>query len=212
MDKPVSYLSLPTEGRLNELQNAEFYFQEKFIPNPAEVYQTIHDRVPWEQGEVIVYGKKFNEPRLSQIYSVRSINYSYSGRTKDTLIFPDFLETIRSNVSKYCSNLLKSDVNFDTCLCNYYRNGHDKIGMHSDKEDSLKPGAPIASISLGTERFFDVWCKDISPVQHDRYRMNLPSGSLLVMANNTQKYYTHGVPQQKTIKTGRINLTFRVTN
>ena len=47
----------------------------------------------------------------------------------------------------------KPPVKFNVCLLNYYQNGTQRIGWHSDREE---PGrsTPIASISLGVPRQF----------------------------------------------------------
>lgn len=42
-----------------------------------------------------------------------------------------------------------------------------------------------------------------------RYGIQLESGSLLVMWKHCQKKYLHSVPKDKSIKEGRLNLTFR---
>ena len=39
--------------------------------------------------------------------------------------------------------------------------------------------------------------------------LDLPGGSLLVMAGTTQRFWKHMVPKQPRVSEGRINLTFR---
>ena len=43
---------------------------------------------------------------------------------------------------------------FNSVLINYYRNGNDRVGSHSDDEKELGPLPSIASVSLGADRLF----------------------------------------------------------
>lgn len=98
-------------------------------------------------------------------------------------------------------------VNYTSVLANYYRDGNDIIGAHSDDEKDLAKDSIIASLSLGAERFFDIYSKDDGKKIK---RIKLSNGSLLLMGKNMQKLYKHAVPVQKTVKEGRINLTWRI--
>jgi len=42
-----------------------------------------------------------------------------------------------------------------------------------------------------------------------KYEFDLTNGSMVAMLGGTQLYWKHSVPQQKSIKEQRINLTFR---
>jgi alkylated DNA repair dioxygenase AlkB len=68
------------------------------------------------------------------------------------------------------------------------------------------PNAPIASISLGAERDFYLRLRDTHEVA---VKINLAHGSLLMMKEQTQKFYQHQVPKRAKCMTPRINLTFR---
>jgi alkylated DNA repair dioxygenase AlkB len=63
----------------------------------------------------------------------------------------------------------------------------------------------IASVSLGAERTFVLEHKRTK----ERHRIELTSGSLLLMAGETQRHWRHGVPKQSRPAGERINLTFR---
>ena len=102
-------------------------------------------------------------------------------------------------------------VNFNAVLLNLYRDGNDSIGWHSDDERELADGSVIASLSLGETRRFIFRNRDDHTQKIER---QLNHGDLLMMRDNTQKFWQHQVP--KTTKTianqipKRINLTFRV--
>ena len=66
-------------------------------------------------------------------------------------------------------------------------------------------GPVIASLSLGAARLFRLKRRDGSMA----FSKQLPGGSLLVMAGETQKHFKHEVPKERSVVEPRINLTFR---
>jgi alkylated DNA repair dioxygenase AlkB len=95
---------------------------------------------------------------------------------------------------------------FNSVLLNYYRDGRDSMGMHSDNEPELGPEPAIASVSLGAERTF--------VLQHtatrERVRIALTDGSLLLMAGSLQHHWSHGINKTARPIGSRVNLTFRL--
>eukprot|EP00455_Lapot_gusevi_P056542 TRINITY_DN941_c0_g1_i2.p1 TRINITY_DN941_c0_g1~~TRINITY_DN941_c0_g1_i2.p1 ORF type:complete len:110 (+),score=22.56 TRINITY_DN941_c0_g1_i2:29-331(+) len=85
-------------------------------------------------------------------------------------------------------------------------NGQKGIGFHCDREE-LDKDTPIASITLGAERWFEF--KEKGPNKEVCHRMMLHDGSLLVMGPDCQHKYLHCLPIDRAIRGGRINLTFR---
>ena len=100
----------------------------------------------------------------------------------------------------------KTKVEFNVCLLNYYQDGSQRIGWHSDREE-LGRSTPIVSISLGTSRQFLIRSK--TDGIHDRASITMTNGSMIVMENICQLKYLHSVPKESEVKDGRINLTFR---
>jgi len=88
---------------------------------------------------------------------------------------------------------------------NYYRDGKDYIGWHTDKE--MKENDIIVSISLGTTRRFQFMnIKD----NNIKYELSLEPGSLLVFDTIVgKKEWKHRIPKELKVKDGRINITFR---
>ena len=90
----------------------------------------------------------------------------------------------------------------------------DKLSWHADDEPQLDPKCCIASLSLGSERFFSIKHKnkvDDKNSQHKKYnhKLLLNHGSLLIMKPPFQEFWLHQVPVMKNVTTERINLTFR---
>jgi alkylated DNA repair dioxygenase AlkB len=97
---------------------------------------------------------------------------------------------------------------FNSVLLNYYRDGRDSVGMHSDDESELGTNPCIASLSLGETRTM-VFKPRIRNGQRP-VRIALESGSLLVMAGPTQSHWLHGVDKETRPCGPRVNLTFRM--
>jgi alkylated DNA repair dioxygenase AlkB len=98
-----------------------------------------------------------------------------------------------------------SGSEFNSCLLNFYHDGSDGMGWHSDDEKELDAQAPIASLSLGAKRKF--------AFRHKKDKTTTPlfleNGSALIMHAPTQEYWQHSLLKTKTSTTPRINLTFR---
>jgi alkylated DNA repair dioxygenase AlkB len=92
-------------------------------------------------------------------------------------------------------------------LLNYYRDGNDSMGWHSDDEPELGRNPLVASLNLGGPRRFDLRRKGSGRIEHS---LQLDSGSLLVMAGATQHHWQHQVAKTRKPVAPRINLTFRL--
>jgi alkylated DNA repair dioxygenase AlkB len=94
---------------------------------------------------------------------------------------------------------------FNSVLLNYYRDGRDAMGWHSDDEPELGPQPVIASVSIGGVRRFLLRPRSGGASS----AIALAHGSLLLMHGDTQKNYQHSLPRTAKPVDGRINLTFR---
>lgn len=186
-----------------QLPGADFRYYDSFLcPQLADFYYETFIELPFAQGEV-ARGK---ERRESCFYSalrdgVGLAPYTYAGKVNYPLEFTDELLELGKIAGQICG------CEFNSCLVNLYRTGKNVIGWHSDSEVNLKLGAPIASISLGAERLFDVRRRgNTELVASER----LLHGSMIVMGGSMQTYYQHQIRAEAGIKTPRINLTYRV--
>lgn len=188
------------EQYLYPLPQAKAYYIPGFISNHQELLADILTNIEFTQGEVKVYGKTCKERRLTALYGDNEDYYNYSGKVMKKSPWDEVLLGVRDTLHYHYN------VYYDTLLINYYRDGNDVIGMHSDKE--IKKDSSICSISLGASRYFDIHSKD----GVEKHRIELHSGDLFIMADGFHTYYKHGIPAQKKITTPRINLTYRVDN
>lgn len=157
--------------------------------------------IPWRSESIVLWGKSYVQPRLIAWYGDKDARYTYSGLTLTPQAWSPTLLRIREHVERL------SEAKFNSVLLNYYRNGQDSMGFHSDDEPELGATPIIASLSLGEERTFIL--KHKTQKQLKPLRLSLASGSLLLMRGETQRNWRHAIEKEKRPCGPRINLTFR---
>lgn len=166
------------------------------------LYEELIEQVPWIHGVYNMFGKPVPTPRL--LYCMRdedfdvTNSYKVTGSmvwTKNVLKLKGMVENTTNKKYKYAQ-------------LNYYRNGEDYIGYHTDSE--VRPGDIIASISLGTERKFRFRSINYKTDHLPVHEIDLQPRSLVLMNEHVAKLnWKHMLPKMSTVKTGRINITFR---
>jgi alkylated DNA repair dioxygenase AlkB len=184
---------LPCDGTVN-------YFGAILPPIKTERYfEALLNKVPWKNDEAIIFGRHIVTARKVAWYGDSRYSYTYSGTTKEALVWNDELRELKAIVES------RSRSTFNSCLLNLYHDGNEGMAWHSDDEKALARNGAIASVSFGAERKF---C-----FKHKRTQQTssiiLENGSLLVMKDATQTHWLHSLPKTKRITTPRINLTFR---
>ena len=154
---------------------------------------------PWRQDQITLYGKTHPLPRQQAWYGDAGCEYRYSGLHLQPLAWTPTLNRIRQTLEHLCAH------RFNAALLNYYRNGNDRMGWHSDSEPELGLNPVIAIVSLGAARELALRRNDGS----DRMTVSLPHGSLLVMNGAFQHHWQHALPVRKRISEPRLSLTFR---
>lgn len=166
-------------------------------------FNNLRDNIQWQNEEVKLMGKTFYPSRLTAYYGEKP--YRYSGVTRYPLPWIPGLLEIKSIIEPI------TGVIFNAVLLNFYKNGNDYMGWHSDDERELVEHSPIASVSLGETRRFIFRQKSN---RQNKIEMSLSNGDLLIMQGTTQKYWHHQVPKTRPknpdVVKARINLTFRV--
>ena len=177
------------------MPNIPIEYIPSFIQRPDEIYTALLS-LPWQRHRMS-FGCLV--PR-DEVW-IAPYPYKYGGR-----LYPAYdgwtpeLLAVKKAVEE------RVGVQYDSVLCNRYHDGKDSVAYHCDCEDEMSSAHPIASVSLGAERVFQMQTKDHKFSE----RMTLGNGSLLIMHAGMQETWNHAIP--KTAKTvgGRINLTFRV--
>jgi alkylated DNA repair dioxygenase AlkB len=168
---------------------------------PAVLMEHLIAGIRWREENIVLWGRKFPQPRLIAWYGDAGASYTYSGVRHDPLPWTDLLLGIKTSVERATA------ASFNSVLANYYRHERDSMGLHSDDEPELGPEPVIASLSLGEVRTFVMRHKKRKDLP--AMRLPLASGSLLLMRGTTQRFWRHGVDKQSAPCGPRINLTFR---
>lgn len=172
-------------------------------PEADELLNWLMFDVNWKSHIISFHGKSVNVPRLLCWFG--DVQYKYSGILHQPQPMPEKLRGVMVNVSREAIKYTPKN-HFNSVLMNYYRNGDDSIGMHSDNEKQLGADPIIASLSFGDSRRFVLVNKETK--QKEEFTLN--HGDLLFMLEGCQEHWQHGIPKEKN-KTERINLTFRNT-
>ena len=165
------------------------------------LFESLKQEMAWKQEHIKLFGKVHPTPRLTAWHGDPHCNYTYSGVVNEPLDWTPALFSIKDRIEQ-----LLHPAKFNCVLLNFYRDGHDKMGWHSDDEKELGPSPNIASVSFGAARRFDFKHKTDT---NNKFSVELRSGSVLLMKGDMQHHWLHQLPAQKRIKEPRINLTFR---
>ncbi|HVW13264.1 MAG TPA: alpha-ketoglutarate-dependent dioxygenase AlkB [Mucilaginibacter sp.] len=180
------------------------YYPLAFTKAEAEeFFKGLTNNIHWGQESIIIFGRKVLTPRLTAWYGDVGAIYKYSGVSFDPLPWTEELLLIKSRAEQF------SGTRFNSVLLNFYRNGNDSMGWHSDDEPELGRNPVIASINFGEARRFDLRSRaDNKRKEH----IVLENGSILVMRGDLQHRWQHAIAKSAKVKGPRINLTFRMIN
>ena len=163
--------------------------------------ECLRKEIEWEQHRIKIFGQWVDCPRLSAWYGDLGAIYSYSGLSLTPKAWTPTLLEVHNQLAETIERP------FNSVLLNLYRNGNDSMGWHSDDEWELGLNPVIASISLGDPRMMKF--RHRSDPEVSKFALKLSSGSLLIMAGTTQKFWQHEIPKTKKSVGERLNLTFR---
>lgn len=189
------------ETHVLKLVDADIEYRSNFYSKQEseQLFDVLLDSTDWRQDTITVYGKAHLTPRLSSWVGEPWMDYSYSNHTMKAQAWSPLLLSIKQKIEE------ATGYSFNSVLLNYYRNGKDSNGWHSDDEPELGRDPVIASLSLGASRDFHLRHKSDKSATH---KMSLDNGSLLMMRGRTQACWQHHIPKRANAQ-GRLNLTFR---
>ncbi|CAM4363495.1 alpha-ketoglutarate-dependent dioxygenase AlkB family protein [Pseudoalteromonas ostreae] len=164
-----------------------------------DLFYYLQQNLNWQQPATTVYGRTAPIPRLQSFISDNDIEYGYSQSKLIVEPWSSVLLAMRKRLERHLQQP------FNSLLVNYYRDGHDTMGWHSDDEIELGIQPTIVCISLGAERVLKLKHKASNKVTD----LLLQSGSCLVMYADSQRDYQHAIAKQTTLAHPRISLTFR---
>lgn len=179
------------------------------------------------------------QPRLTAMTGDPSVNgYRYSGRILPSVPWQQatgnqYDDDCRELCHRMCERVnamiaqrIHTTEVFNSCLLNYYRDGSDSIGEHSD--DVRQLGHPLAVVARPSATGSPSYQWTVPPIPQsydsvaiislnaqpgaggrkfflrdretrERIDIQLESGDLLLMLGQTQSHYTHGINKSNTV-------------
>ena len=187
-----------------------------FHYSDTAVFNQLWDLHPAERAKVMMFGKLTEIPRFQQTFG--SKGYNFSGVSHDTVPITPLIQTFLDYANRVCAPYLESYNGkiFNMALLNWYENGHNHIGAHSDDEKQLAKNnngeTLVFSISFGATRTFRLHPKDEKDGENVDFE--LIHGDALLMGGLCQSEFKHSVPKiggKKGSKVGkRISATCRI--
>jgi alkylated DNA repair dioxygenase AlkB len=176
-------------------RNCKVWVQDNYIPlnERKSLFEHCRDKLNWKAHKIVVFNKECTQPRLTCSIGGTS---TYSNSIHPSHPWTEEIANIKDRLNS------EFNLHINSCLMNFYRDGKDYIGAHSDADDNLI----VCSISLGQERTLVMEEKG---GKKRKIKVELPNGSLFVMEGETQRYWKHGIPKQLSRKRPRISLTMR---
>lgn len=171
-----------------------------FLKISKQEFDALWSLRPTTASKVVLYGKEMVIPRRQRLYGKSSYRFSNVTVESEPIDHP-IIQKVLDEV-----NEREPTIEYNGILVNWYKDGSEYIGPHSDDEKDLVDNAPIYSVSLGQERVFRIHPKGKGKYIRD---IMMEDGMLIKMCGNMQKEYKHSVPANKKYPGPRINLTIR---
>ncbi len=168
--------------------------------------------IEYVQPELKMWGKTVHVPRLQNWMADSEVNNVDKTSKKYAALYQKQNQLAWSPSVLNIKKRLEADLNckFDYVLINFYRTGADYISYHADREASGDTNSVIASLSMSGTRKFVLRHRNWKEEKVPKAEFMLTHGSLIVMKDDTQKYWKHAIMKTKKDCGERINLTFRI--
>lgn len=166
----------------------------------AAIMQSLRNELPWQKEIVQIFGKTIAMNREVCFMGDSGIQYRYASKLKTANSWHPIVLILKQKIE------FELGGNYNACLLNWYYNGEDGMGWHSDNEKEMIIGSTIASVSMGANRKFQWRPKGGGPINS----LELQSGSLLLMRGSFQNEFKHALPKTRQSQDPRLNLTFRL--
>eukprot|EP01064_Diplonema_japonicum_P013778 TRINITY_DN21321_c0_g1_i1.p1 TRINITY_DN21321_c0_g1~~TRINITY_DN21321_c0_g1_i1.p1 ORF type:complete len:198 (+),score=26.06 TRINITY_DN21321_c0_g1_i1:29-622(+) len=171
------------------------------ISGGATRLENIWELCPKEYVKIKIMGKEVPLARYQRTFG--SGGYAFSGQVTEAEPMPLEVGQIMDMVNE----IVQPEHPFNMCLLNFYSDGSQYCGYHSDDTRQLHPGSPIACLSLGATRKFSLQPTKAYP--SSAHSILLDDGDLVVMQGACQTTHKHSIPKMARAKGKRASLTFR---
>lgn len=170
------------------------FFEEILKRCVAEISGQLHVKPA-----IHVFGRLCHQQRNVGFFSNESKGYSYSKQFSKSMPLTPSLDLLLDHVNQQFGS------SFNGILVNYYEDGTNVIGAHSDDEKGLDATGVVA-ISYGAPRKFRIREKGGKPILLDVSTKHL---QMIHMGGDFQNEFTHEIPKEMKVKEGRYSFTFR---
>lgn len=163
-------------------------YAPRWLHGADEVFARLVELLLWRQREVIMYDRRLDEPRLTAWWNTQSDE-------------PEPLPILAEARAAFTRHYDKS---FDSIGFNLYRDGHDSVAWHGDRERFEQEDPTVVIVSTGEPRSFH-----LRPRGGGASRSwQLGHGDLFVMGGSCQHDWEHCVPKVA-IAGPRLSIMFR---
>jgi alkylated DNA repair dioxygenase AlkB len=195
--KPVEWVQAEAAVDRLELEGRSWVDVVRgFLPRADEVHDALRETTSWDQGRVFRYERWIDEPRLS--------SWATGGARHPAL----------AEAQAWIERRYR--VRFDGVALALYRDEHDGVTFHRDRELRWLEDTVIGVLSMGAAR---PWLmRPLTDRRHDHDDLTgvidlaPASGDLLVMGGRCQAAWLHAVPQLRARTRTRISAQWRWTS
>src|SRR5262245_55369393 len=121
----------PTRFELEDGGSLALYERWISAEESDRAFDELRSQTPWRAEAIRIAGRLIPVPRLTAWYGDPAAVYTYSGLRKEPLPWTPLLAHLRERIRN------TAKVDFNSVLLNYYRDGNDSMGWHSDDEPEL---------------------------------------------------------------------------
>ena len=170
-----------------------------WIQGADEVAQAIIDGTQWNQGRIFRYDRWIDEPRLGSAW-----------RPGNPVAHPLLIEAHRELQAHY-------GVEFGGFALAHYRDGHDSVAFHRDREMRWLDDTVIGVLTLGARRPWVLRSRakrydHEAPERGAQFDLSPATGDLLVMGGRAQADWEHSVPKVPGLRRSRVSVQWRWTS
>lgn len=180
----------PTRTHLS--RGAWVDYQPSWLTGADQLFDALHDDVPWKAERREMYERVVDVPRLLKFYEA------------DEPLPHDVLTQARNQLSdRYAGELGEPFVSAGMCL---YRDGRDSVAWHGDRIGRSKDqDTMVAILSVGSARSLMLRPRGGG----SSLGFSLGHGDLVVMGGSCQRTWDHAIPKTSKPVGPRISIQFR---
>lgn len=192
----ASIVSAPVVERMHLDETSWVDVVRGILAQADDVHQELVDAVAWQQGKVFRYERWIDEPRLGAM--------QYGDQRHPALV----------SVQDWISQQYR--VRFDGLALAHYRDEHDSVAWHRDREMKWLEDTVIGVLTLGARRPWLMRPLTGRRADDDDFTgvidLSPASGDLLVLGGRCQAAWLHAVPKVQGRVRSRISVQWRYTS